>query len=43
MCIRYVIVLGTLHILFGIGLTNKLQNVTASRKIGHDAGGSNLR
>ncbi len=26
MCIRYVIVLAILHILIGIGLTNKLQN-----------------
>ncbi len=25
-CIRYVIVLAILHILIGIGLTNKLQN-----------------
>ncbi len=26
MCIRYVIVLAIIHILIGIGLTNKLQN-----------------
>ncbi len=26
MCIRYVTVLAILHILIGIGLTNKLQN-----------------